>query len=431
MIRLQANATTRTMQAQKNVSFWIICASAALGLLTAPRPLEAAKEAKKLSAELENPCIDGSESACRTRAMDAFYSSLARVEKGEAGAISRVTHFGDSIIAADYISASIRQKLQSTYGDAGRGFVFPARPSSFHATEGVSFGSGSGWSIDKLPEPRSKDGVLGFGASFTAKGNAKAKLSTKSSVSRYEVYYLEHPKGGDLSLSVDGGAAETLSTSGSSSKLAWKSVTAPDGPHSLSLEATAGTKIFGVTMERDTPGVVYDTVGLVSGAAAHLLLIDESHFSAQLSHRAPHLVILEFGTNEANYTGTSSAAIAEFQAQLEKVLKRVRKGAPKASCLVISPVDAAERIVDEAGAETLRSKAVIPKLVEAQRAAALAQGCAFLDLFSATGGKGTAASWAAKGYLGADLSHPSPGASRMLGRAAADAIIAGYAKKKK
>jgi lysophospholipase L1-like esterase len=407
---------------------------AALGLslwVHPAKPAQAVKEAKKISAELENPCIDGSESACRTHAMDAFYAALKKAEAKDPGGVVRVSHFGDSIIAADYVSATVRQRLQSLYGDAGRGFVFPARPSSFHATEGVSLGSGSGWSIDKLPEPRSKDGALGFGASFTAKGKAKAKLSTKSAVSRFEVYYLESPSGGDLSLSLDGATPETISTKGSATKLAWKSLSTTDGPHDLALEAASGVKLYGVTLERDTPGVVYDTIGLVSGAAAHLLLIEESHFKSQLSHRAPNLVIVEFGTNEANYTGTSSTAIAEFQSQQEKVLGQIRKSAPKASCLVVSPVDAAERVADETGEETLRSKAVLPKLVEAQRAAALAKGCAFLDMFTAAGGKGSASSLVSKGYLGRDLAHPTPAGARVIGRAIADAIVTEYGAYKK
>src|SRR5438046_2900420 len=98
----------------------------------------------KREPTLEDPCTDstnstdGADSVCRAHAMDPFYAKLGKVQRGEAGAIARVTHFGDSIIAADYISATVREKLQADFGDAGRGFVYALHPTDFHATDGVT-----------------------------------------------------------------------------------------------------------------------------------------------------------------------------------------------------------------------------------------------------------------------------------------------------
>jgi len=42
-------------------------------------------------------------------ALDAYYAALARVEKGEPGALARVAHYGDSLIVSDYMSSTLRR----------------------------------------------------------------------------------------------------------------------------------------------------------------------------------------------------------------------------------------------------------------------------------------------------------------------------------
>jgi lysophospholipase L1-like esterase len=405
-------------------------AAAVVGSLTALCVFSFVQPSSQLQAgnstSLEDFCIDGPEKACRKHAMDAFYSSLARADKGEKGYLSRVTHFGDSIIAADYISATLRQKFQAEFGNGGPGFVFFSSPSAFHATENVSF-SAKGFSSDKLPEPRGKDGLLGFGgAIFSAKSaGAKAKITTKSPFSRFELFYLETPKGAELLVSSDKATPEKISTSGNVAKPAWRSFTLSDGNHELSFESEGSAKVFGVVLERDS-GVVYDNIGLISGAAAQLLLINEAHFVEQLKHRAPNLVILSYGTNEANYTSTTAASINGYQEKLELVLERIKKAAPEASCLLVSPLDAADKIANDDGTTSTKSKSVLPKLVETQRAVAKAAGCAFYDAYTAMGGKGSAATLYAKGTLGDDLSHPTPKGAKLIGKTIYDAVYNGY-----
>src|SRR5690242_18577056 len=60
--------------------------------------------------------------------LDRFYESLWRTEKREDGAVTRVVHYGDSPTTADLITGDIRLFLQKRYGDAGHGFVLPAKP---------------------------------------------------------------------------------------------------------------------------------------------------------------------------------------------------------------------------------------------------------------------------------------------------------------
>jgi hypothetical protein len=76
------------------------------------------------------------------------------------------------------------------------------------------------------------------------------------------------------------------------------------------------------------------------------------------------------------------------------------------------------------------TKPVIPKMVDAQRRAAAAQGCAFWDTFTWMGGRGSMAAWHQRGLGADDLTHVSAGASRRVADALVDALLAGYAKYK-
>jgi lysophospholipase L1-like esterase len=59
---------------------------------------------------------------------------------------------------------------------------------------------------------------------------------------------------------------------------------------------------LGHTAERAGPGVVYDSARL-NGASVGVLsrMFNPQHLSEQLQHRNPDLVIVNYGTNEADF----------------------------------------------------------------------------------------------------------------------------------
>ncbi len=60
-------------------------------------------------------------------ALDGFFAALARTQRKVPGAVTRIAHFGDSVIVSDYVSGTLRRKLQSTFaGDAGHGYMLLA-----------------------------------------------------------------------------------------------------------------------------------------------------------------------------------------------------------------------------------------------------------------------------------------------------------------
>ena len=69
--------------------------------------------------------------------MQHFYDALARTEQKEPGAITRISHFGDSPVSGDLISGEARTLLQEKFGDSGHGFITVSKPWDFYYHEGV------------------------------------------------------------------------------------------------------------------------------------------------------------------------------------------------------------------------------------------------------------------------------------------------------
>ena len=87
------------------------------------------------------------------KALDGFYAALERTRQKQPGAVTRVLHFGDSIVTSDYVSGTLRRKLQEQFGDAGHGFslIANAWPAYFH-NDVYRFAS-SGWLVSRVVGP--------------------------------------------------------------------------------------------------------------------------------------------------------------------------------------------------------------------------------------------------------------------------------------
>jgi lysophospholipase L1-like esterase len=379
----------------------------------------------------DNPIVDPQ------RAMDNFYAQLARTDAKQAGAITRVTHYGDSPITNDGITATVRRLLQTRFGDAGHGFILMDRPWAWYGHQAITYTSGGGWDNNPMMGGRTGDGMFGLGGVwFNGSGAGKyARFApaqdgeTGKSFSRMDVYYLQQAGGGQFSVSVNGANSQTVSTIGTPGRSGFFEIKAPEaGANTFEVRTAGGNvRLFGAVLENDGPGVVYDSLG-VNGAYAGLLAtaMNEEHWSEQLQHRRPDLVVINYGTNESQYA--SADQMERYEKDLREVIRRVRGAMPQASILILSPMDRGQRA---AGGKII-TKPSIPMIVEMQRRVALDTGCAFFDTFKAMGGEGTMAKWYAGAgknhYVGGDLTHPTAEGAEIVGRLIYEALGDGYAK---
>jgi|GEM_PF-255717 len=397
-------------------------------------------ETTSSSTGMDTPVIVGSEHPIEdpAKALDSFYASLSLTDARQPGAVTRITHYGDSPITNDGITSTVRRLMQEQYGDAGHGFILLDRPWAWYGHQAITFTSGGGWD-DNPMGPGSSTGEFGLGGvSFTANGPGKyARFApastgdTGKNFSRMEVYYLHEPGGGQFNVSVNNENSQTVATGGDAATSGFFEIKArQQGENTFEVKsATGSVRLFGAVLENDGPGVVYDSLG-VNGAYAGLLVtaMNEGHWVEQLRHRNPNLVVINYGTNESQYA--SPDQMQRYEKDLREVIRRVREALPNVSILVVSPMDRGKRVP---GGKIVTLPA-IPLIVEMQRRVALEEHCAFFNTFQAMGGDGTMAKWAAgtgKNHLvGGDLTHPTAEGAEIVGSLIYEAMKDGYTKYK-
>lgn len=366
-------------------------------------------------------------------ALDPYYAALERVEKKEPGAIARMTYYGDSVIASDWITATLRRKLQARFGDAGHGFILVADAWPGYHHDNIRRSASKGWKVSRVVGPYAADGLYGIGGvSFTADGPGMfATVQTMDkgdigrSVSKIQVTYAEQPGGGKLSLKLDDQPAEELSTAAEATAVKIKTITAPDGPHKLEVRSNGGgpVRVFHLILERDEPGAVVDAVGIIGCRLRFLDKIDDAHWADELKRRDPALIAFTYGANES---GDGFAfPMDQYEATARAVLKQARDALPKAACLLVGPLDAADKKGD-----SYATRPVIPAMNTIQRKLAAELGCGFFDTWQAMGGYGSMGVWIQKGLGGADLVHPSSMGAEVLGGWVYKALMEGFAKYK-
>lgn len=344
--------------------------------------------------------------------LDHFYESLWRTERHEAGAITRVVHYGDSPTTADLITGDVRSQLQAKFGDAGHGFVLIAKPWAWYQHTGVTV-SGSKWQMAPASHFKALDGAFGLGGvSFTGTAGARSVIQFQDpGQSHFEVWYLRQPGGGTFSVTADGQPVLHADTGGNKAGPDFAEFDVARGASTVVLTADQGTvRVFGLTGERTVPGVVYDSLGL-NGASITVLsqMFGEAHWTAELRHRNPALVVINYGTNEADF---AQFVDKQYEPALREAIRRVRSALPEASILVMSPMDRGAHN----GASGIETMATIPRIVDTQRRVARETGCGFFDTFDAMGGAGTMARWytAQPRLVSADLIHPYPAGGKLI-----------------
>lgn len=366
--------------------------------------------------------------ADESRSLDRFFARLARTESQAPAALTRIVYFGDSVVASDFGTGTLRRKLQERFGDGGHGFVLVASPWPQYFHNDVYRVSDAGFAVSRIVGPRALDGFYGLGGvSFSGPPGLRSRVGTAKTgtfgrrASRFELSYLEQPGGGLIELTLDGAKVRTIDTGGKDKRAAFARIDAPDGEHELELRTARGTvRLFGFALERDSPGVVLDAIGVVG---ARLRTLDESNdedFRAALEWRHPDLVTYQFGANES---GDGFAyPMADYHLTMRALLAKVASAVPGAGCLVVGAMDRARKEGDR-----LITVPIIPHIVEEQRKVAAEAGCAFFDTFAQMGGKGSMAAWVRQGLGAGDYTHPTSWGAERLGRWIYAALMARYA----
>ena len=358
--------------------------------------------------------------------LDRFYEALARTERHEPRAVTRISHYGDSPTTADLITGDVRALLQARFGDAGHGFILLGKPWAWYQHRGADLSS-SGWKMLPATNFISRDGIYGLGGvNFIGGAGARTRIQLDDpGQSEFDLYYLAQPGAGTIDVFADGGSEPSarIPTAADTQAPGFASFDIPNGVKSLEVKPDGPVRLFGLTAEKPGPGVVYDSIGL-NGASVTVLtrMFNAAHWAAELEHRRPHLVVINYGTNEADFAAFIDK---QYEKELREAIRRVRAALPDASILVMSPMDRGRR--DGADIVTMDT---IPKLVSIQRRVAAETGCGFFDTFDAMGGAGTMSRWyaAQPRLVSADFIHPNPAGGKIIAAVFVKQIEMGLAR---
>jgi len=357
----------------------------------------------------------------RNGGLDHFYAALWRTERGAPLAITRILHYGDSPTTADLITGETRQLLQKRFGDAGHGFTLIGKPWAWYEHRGVELSS-HGWQMDPGTRWDLRNGLFGLGGvAFSGGTGAYSRVTLRDPTqTRLEVWFLRQPNGGTIAISSAGQAIGSIATDAPSRTAGFASFELKPGTATLEFSTEGPVRLFGITLEKQKPGVVYDSIGLNGASVSMLaLLFNENHWAEELRHRRPDLVVLNYGTNES---GFAAFLTREYEIELREAIRRVRAALPNTSILVMSPMDRGQK--NDGEIETLPT---IPRIVDIQRRVAADLNCGFFNTFEVMGGAGTMARWydSQPPLVSADFIHPTPAGARIIAQAFVRELTAG------
>jgi lysophospholipase L1-like esterase len=327
-------------------------------------------------------------------ALDGLQSALRRVviERSQA----RIVFYGASHVASDLFTGALRQRLQHRFGEAGPGFVVPGKPWKFYRNAGITSEESRNFKAFRIVERAPIEGIYGLAgvAVDAGKKPALAAIATRpngglsGAVSRAELYYLKQPNGGHLHVYIDGQHMPRITTSAKNTEPGYAHWELKDGPHRFELrtQGDGPVRVFGLALERDQPGVILDTLGVPGTRVRDHLFWDDAVYREHLARRKPDMVVLAYGTNES---GDDDVPLEQYEANVRRVLKRVREVANDASCLLIGPSDRPVRNDDG----TFEPRPLTEQISNVQRRVSADFGCGFFDVQRFMGGSMSMMRW--------------------------------------
>lgn len=396
----------------------------ARGLAPAPRP--AAPRPSRSAPRIETPAPGVADAPCPPGPLQNFFTALQGLRTGTRQTHARVLWLGDSHTNADFLSGTVRRMLTERFGDGGPGFVRVGTKFARH--DGVKLKRDGSWNVDPDPparRSRQDDGVFGLGGTRAVPGAGAsfsllvgAKGADALVPAQFELTYRLPRRAsfnvelGAERLSIDERSAADVSASG----IAHLTLSAPLGAPLTITPGRGEPRLYGVSIERaEGAGVVLDSSGIDGARLETPLAWNEPALVDEVARRAPELLVVAYGTNEA----FDALRVEKYAGQLKELVTRLRRGAPRASCLVLGPTDAP------------LGDGSVPRVAEINlvlQTASKELGCSFASLQQLMGGEGSFARGMREKERLAQLDrlHLTPKGYQELGRALGNLLLEAY-----
>lgn len=344
-----------------------------------------------------------------------FCAALQRLRSGT-GKV-RIAYFGDSMIEGDLITLTIRRLLQAEFGGAGVGFVgmAPREPGFRQSVRQEVTGLWQPYSIltgrTALPTAISGEGwKLGAqGSGFRFTGTRSYPGSNAFRKVRLLYGPSQTPDSLEYLVVARNDTTDTLSITGERILNEISLIPEPVGKFGLKIFSEARRPWYGVSLE-DWTGIYLDNFALRGNTGLQLSILPDSVLRAFQQTLSYDLVVLQFGVN---LTQADRTDYRGYEQAMTRVISYLKNNLPGADFLIIGVSDKSTRVDGR-----MTTDPSIPYILEAQRRAAEANGCAFFNLFEAMGGKNTMVRWVEQKPILAnkDYTHPNFRGADTLGQ---------------
>lgn len=385
---------------------------------TSPAHRELNRLAERLDAEalaIENK-----------KKLKRVFQKLDALDRTKEGLV-RILHLGDSHIAADYITRTIRERLQARFGNAGRGVVVADQ----RAPYGGRRLKKSGWKRLRIVDRGGPGNPFGFaGMVLTSqRRGANAKYVLRGNDHEVAVYFHSSRRGPDLKVYAESELIAEFSTRSRGAKSRVERVEIPEHrlggatpPEWLNVVATGpGAKVFGLSFESTNSGVIYDSIGPVGADAKAYLDLEQSSFQQHLEALNPDLLVLMVGGNDALMVRKGKRTLKQVRTHHVELIRKMKSYVPGADCLLFGPMDAGAKINGRIG-----TKAFLLDVRDLQRDIASELGCAFWDTLASMGDEGSFGRWFEEGIMNEDMVHPRSKGGDLIGHLFATALMNAY-----
>jgi len=363
----------------------------------------------------------------RPETLAPFFDALARLDRKLASDHVRVAVYGDSNLTMDFPTGRMRRVLSRAFGEGGHGFVAAGQPWSHYQHRDVRHGVISGWKPYAVSTSPTGDGLYGLGGivvenewqgATTFVETAATGSPIGTDVARFDVFFLQRSGGGAFDVVVDGKRVRRVesgiarSERDRSPRLGTLRVDVPEGPHRIELVASSAavTRLMGVALEREAPGIVIDTFGVGSLNTRSQVAENAALNAEMLRARRYDLVVFLTGANDVFTMDAVPKA-------LTALVERQRAALPGVPVLVVSPADRGAR---HSFPRTLE--------VVAQRQRLAAElGVAYWSLWEAMGGRDTMARFVREGMAQKDAIHWNARGGDWAGDRLTHALLKEYA----
>ena len=333
-------------------------------------------------------------------------------------------HIGDSHILGNFVTDEVRQHLQNAFGDGGRGLIFPYQLANSNGPRDYQIQTDNRWYGSNCQQnlaDQTPYGISGFLAeSFQKTGQLNIQLRDTSSAqsrlfTKVTIFYREDNgpvrfrvqdavtnQNAELYLKDNFFQSFYFDQPVAQATITYEQISEQDGSFTLD----------GILLENELSGVIYHSIGVNGGKFSDF--VRARFFARQVADLQPDLIILSFGTNEAQ----GKISTKYIYRQIDELVGQIKKYAPEANFLFTTPADS-----------YLRGRGFNPYMrtvSQVIREFAREHGYALWDLYAIGGGERSAQQWKYSGLLSSDSVHYTRTGYSVQGRLLYQSLIRSY-----